>query len=110
LTDEILALYFDPIISSPERRANFNRYWTSFDPAQTLAIESKLKTLQVPTLIIWALEDVFFDVKWAYWLKDTIPGTTKVVEVPHGKLFFAEDRPETVIPHVRAHWARTGCT
>ncbi len=103
LTDEILQLYFAPIVSTPERKANFNRYWASFDAAQTVAIEPKLRALKVPTLILWALEDIFFDVKWAHWLKATIPGATKVVEVPKGKLFFTEDCPESVIPHLRAH-------
>jgi len=104
LTDEILQLYFAPIVASPEREAAFNRYWTSFDAAQTLAIEPQLRSLHVPTLIIWALEDIFFDRKWAYWLKDTIPGATHVIEVPRGKLFFTEDCPESVVPHLRAHW------
>jgi pimeloyl-ACP methyl ester carboxylesterase len=40
---------------------------------ETAAIHGALKTLQVPTLIVWGLQDIFFDVKWAYWLKDTIP-------------------------------------
>jgi pimeloyl-ACP methyl ester carboxylesterase len=48
----------------------------------------------VPTLIVWALDDFFFDVKWAYWLKDTIPGARRVVEVSDARLFFAEDRPD----------------
>ena len=48
--------------------------------------------------------DAFFDVKWAYWLRDTIPGVTEVVEVPGAKLFFPDERPEDLVPHLRRHW------
>ena len=50
----------------------------------------------MPTLIVWGLKDIFFDKKWAYWLKDTIPGAKRVVEVEDGRLFFPEDRPDTL--------------
>ena len=52
-------------------------------------------------------EDVFFDRKWAYWLRDTIPGTRRVVEVPGGHLFFPEEEPELVARELRAHWAES---
>ena len=74
----------------------FERYWLGFDNAQTVAIHSALKTHQVPTLIVWGLKDIFFDRKWAYWLEDTIPGARRVVEVEDARLFFPEDRPDTL--------------
>jgi pimeloyl-ACP methyl ester carboxylesterase len=49
---------------------------------QTVAIEAGLRALHVPTLIVWRLDDIFFELKWAYWLKNTIPGAVEVVEVP----------------------------
>jgi pimeloyl-ACP methyl ester carboxylesterase len=69
-----------------------------------LAIHGALKTLQVPTLIVWALKDFFFEVKWAYWLKDTIPGAKRVVEVEDGRLFFPEDRPDTLATPLLEFW------
>jgi hypothetical protein len=39
---------------------------------------------------------IFQDKKWAYWLKDTIPGARRVVEVEDARLFFAEDRPDAL--------------
>ena len=94
LTAEVIRLYLAPLLSSPERIDAFQRYWLAFDNTQTVAIHAALKTLAVPTLIVWALDDFFFDVKWAYWLKDTIPGARRVVEVKDARLFFAEDRPD----------------
>jgi pimeloyl-ACP methyl ester carboxylesterase len=37
----------------------------------------------VPTLIVWGTDDVF-DVSWAYWLRDAIPGAAEVVEIEGG--------------------------
>jgi pimeloyl-ACP methyl ester carboxylesterase len=94
LTAEVIRLYLAPLLSSPQRIDAFQRYWLAFDNSQTVAVHAALKSLQVPTLIVWALDDFFFDVKWAYWLKDTIPGARRVVEVSDARLFFAEDRPD----------------
>jgi len=104
LTDEILRVYLEPLLSSPERKANFCRYWMGFDNAQTVAIEPQLRRLQVRTQIIWGLDDVFFDVQWAHWLKRTIPGAERVVEVPGAKLFFPEDQPQALIVPLREFW------
>ena len=101
LTDEIVRLYLEPLLASEERRAQLDRYWLAGDCAQTVAVEPKLRTLQIPTLIVWALDDLFFDVKWAHWLRKTIPGVVGLVEVPEAKLFFAEDRPDALIGPLR---------
>jgi hypothetical protein len=62
------------------------------------------KTLQVPTLIVWGLKDFFFDKKWAYWLKETMPGEKRVVEVEDARLFFPEDRPDALAVPVLEFW------
>jgi pimeloyl-ACP methyl ester carboxylesterase len=104
LTDETIRLYLEPILATAERAAAMERYWTAMDAAHLVAIEPQLRALRVPTLVVWGTDDVFFDVRWARWLAETIPGTTRVVEVPGAKLFFPEDRPEALIDPLRAHW------
>ncbi len=104
LTDEIIRLYLQPLLSSPERIDAFQRYWLGFDNRHTVAIHPALKTLRVPTLIVWALDDFFFDRKWAYWLKDTIPGARRVVEIDDARLFFAEDRPDALAEPILQFW------
>ena len=54
------------------------------------------------------LKDIFFDVKWAYWLKDTIPGARRVIEVEDARLFFPEDRPDTLATPVLKFWDEIG--
>jgi pimeloyl-ACP methyl ester carboxylesterase len=104
LTDEIIRLYLQPLLSSPQRIEALQRYWLAFDNAQTIAIHSRLKCLKVPTLIVWGLEDIFFERKWAYWVQDTIPGAERVIEVPDGRLFFPEDRADALAEPMLRFW------
>lgn len=104
LTDDVIRLYLQPLLTSPSRIDAFQRYWLGFDSAQTIAIHDSLKKLTVPTLIVWGLKDFFFDKKWAYWLKDTIPGARRVVEIEDAKLFFPEDRPDGLVRPMLDFW------
>jgi pimeloyl-ACP methyl ester carboxylesterase len=104
LTDDVIGLYLRPLLSSRTRIEAFQRYWLGFNNAHTVAIHPALKGLHVPTLIVWGLQDIFFDKKWAYWLKDTIPGAKRVVEVVDGRLFFPEDRPDDLSGPMLQFW------
>lgn len=104
LTDELIRLYLQPLLSSQQRIEAFQRYWLGFDNKHTVAIHPQLKQLQVPTLIVWGLKDIFFDKKWAYWLKDTIPGAKRVVEIEDARLFFPEDRPQEFVTPLVEFW------
>jgi pimeloyl-ACP methyl ester carboxylesterase len=104
LTDDIIRLYLQPLLSSQQRIEALQRYWLAFDNAQTLSIHAALKSLNVPTLIVWGLQDIFFDKKWAYWLKNTIPGAQGVIEVADGRLFFPEDRPDALAAPILSFW------
>src|SRR5262245_26865903 len=104
LTDDIIKLYLQPPLSSSQRIDAFQKYWLGFDNTQTVAIHAALKALRVPTLVVWGLDDIFFDRKWAYWLKDTIPGARRVVEVDDARLFFPEDRPDALAAPMLEFW------
>lgn len=105
ISDETLHAYMDPVASSPESALHFERLLASLDDTDLVAIEPELKRLTVPTLIVWGTGDPFFELRWAYWLKDTIPGVTEVVEIDGAKLFFPDERPDDLVPHLRRHWA-----
>jgi pimeloyl-ACP methyl ester carboxylesterase len=95
------------LFSSQQRIEAFQNYWLGFDNAQTVAIFPALKRLHVPTLIVWGLKDIFFDKKWAYWLKETIPGARRVIEVADGRLFFPEDMPDALTRPMLQFWEET---
>jgi hypothetical protein len=46
-----------------------------------------------------------FELRWAYWLRDTIPGVTEVVELEGAKLFFPDERGAELASHLRRHWS-----
>jgi len=42
--------------------------------------------------------------KWAYWLRDTIPGATGVAEIDGARLFFPDERAGELTAALRRHW------
>jgi pimeloyl-ACP methyl ester carboxylesterase len=107
LPEEIVRAYLEPQTRTPEAARHMQRWLATLNPRDLLDAEPALARLQVPTLIVWGTDDIFFRRKWAYWLRDTIPGATKVVEVPGAKLFFpdehAADLTAALLPHWEAH-------
>jgi len=105
LSDETIRAYLEPVLGTPERARSFERFLTSLRPDDLLAVEPQLAALEVPTLVVWADADPFFDVAWAYWLRDTIPGVREVVVLEGAKLFFPDERAAELVGHLRTHWA-----
>ncbi len=104
LSDESLRIYLEPFATSPERAADLVRFFEAMDCRQTVAVEADLARLEAPTLLVWGTGDVFFDIEWAHWLARTIPGATRVVELPGAKLFFPQERSAELIAELRKHW------
>jgi pimeloyl-ACP methyl ester carboxylesterase len=104
LPDEIARGWLEQAFGTPESARQFQRLLTSLHARDLLAIEPALSRLQVPTLIVWGTSDIFFRTKWAYWLRDTIPGATDVVEIDGGRLFFPDERATEFTAALRRHW------
>lgn len=102
---EDILTFLTPVLGTPERATEFQRLLvTSQTPEDLLAAEAGLRKLDVPALLIWGTGDQFFDITWAHWLKNTLPGETTIVEVDGAKLFFPYERPHDLTPHLRRHW------
>lgn len=104
VSDDVIETYLRPFVRSEQRTRDLERFLAAFDSKHTIAVESKLRTLQTPTLIVWGTDDVYFDVKWARWLADTIPGTQRYVELKGARIFFPEERAAEFNNQLRAHW------
>ena len=102
---DVIRSYLQPCFGTIERARQFERLLVSLDVGDLQAVMPQLGELTVPTLMVWGTGDAFFDVSWAYWLRDTIPGTTRVVTVDGARLFFPEERPMDLVPHLEQHWA-----
>jgi pimeloyl-ACP methyl ester carboxylesterase len=101
---DVIRSYLEPCIGTLERAREFERLLVSLDAGDLQAVLPQLGQLAVPTLIVWGTGDVFFDVSWAYWLRDTIPGTARVVTVDGARLLFPDERPMDLVPHLEQHW------
>jgi pimeloyl-ACP methyl ester carboxylesterase len=106
IPDDVLASYLAPIGGTIERARDAERVLAALDPADLSSAVDGLRTLDVPTLIVWGTGDQTFGLKWAYELRDLIPGARDVVEVDGAKVFFPEERPDDLVPHLRRHWGR----
>lgn len=106
LPEEIVLANLTPLIGTRDSARQFQRFLTSLRARDLLDVEPDLGRLRVPTLIVWGTGDIFFRRKWAYRLRDTIAGASRVVEIPRGKLFFPDERARELAFALRRHWAR----
>src|SRR5258706_93729 len=77
-----------------QRQGALQAFVARFDNKPPLGLEPQLKALKAPTLIVWGTDDIYFPVKWAHWLGETIPGAKKPVELQGARIFFPEERAE----------------
>ncbi|HEY1741256.1 MAG TPA: alpha/beta hydrolase [Acidimicrobiia bacterium] len=104
LDTELVRAFLEPLIGTLERARQFERLLASLDARDLLAVEPQLQRLDIPTLVVWATNDVFFDLRWAYRLRDMIPSVTEVVEIEGAKLFFPDERAGELVAALRRHW------
>ena len=103
---EVVRSFLHPVLSTTERARQFERWLTSLRAGDLLAVEPALRRLEAPALVVWGTGDRFFDVKWAYWLADTLPNVTNVVEISGARLFFPDERAPELLRHLEHHWRR----
>src|SRR5688500_1953156 len=85
---DLLAGFFEPHSTQRANAEEIQRTILALDDGDLVALKPGLERLDVPTLVVWGTGDRFFPVRLAYWLRDTIPGASEVVEVEGGKLFW----------------------
>ncbi len=103
--DAVVRSYVEPVFGTLGAARSFERMLTSIQGKDLDAIEPLLEEFRVPTLLVWGTGDPNFGIEWAHRFRDTVPGVTEIVEVPGAKLFFPDERPGDLAPHLRRHWA-----
>ena len=103
VTDEDIETYLLPLVRTEQRTRDLQRFVVAFDNKHTRLIEPQLGKLQAPTLIVWGTDDVYFPVKWAHWLAETIPGAKPAVELTGARIFFPEERADEFNQLLRDH-------
>jgi pimeloyl-ACP methyl ester carboxylesterase len=105
---DMVRSFLDPVVGTPERAKRFEQFLLALRPDDLLDAEPDLRRLGVPAMIVWGTDDVFFELSWAYWLHDLLPGAVEVVEVDGARLFFPEERPGDLVAPLREFWGRVG--
>lgn len=104
LPEDLVRAWLAPLTGTAESARQYQRLFTSLRARDLLAAEPALSRLQTPTLIVWGTGDTVFPRKWAYWLRDTIPGATEVVEIEGARLFFPDERATELTTALLRHW------
>jgi pimeloyl-ACP methyl ester carboxylesterase len=104
VTDDTIEAYLRPLVRTEQRTRDLERFLAAFDCKHTVAVEAELRKLNVPTLIVWGTDDIYFDVRWSRWLAETIPGTRRRIELNGARIFLPEERWGEFNQEVRAHW------
>jgi pimeloyl-ACP methyl ester carboxylesterase len=103
VSDEDIEIYLRPLVRTEECTDDLRRFLTAFDNIHTTRVESKLRTLPASAMIAWGTDDIYFPVKWAYWLAGTLPHAKMPVELEGARIFFPEERPEEFNQLLRDH-------
>ena len=102
---DVVRAYLEPLVGTKELARQGQRWIASIHNRDLAAVGPALARLTVPTLIVWGTGDIFFRLRHAHKLRDTIPGATGVVTIDRGRLFFPDERAGELVTHLRAHWA-----
>lgn len=106
IPDDVILGYLAPTAVSTQGARFMRALLTSMTPNQLAPIRPALIACELPTAVVWGTGDVLFHRRWADWLVETIPGATKVVEVPAGRLFFPDERAPELVAALEEHWKR----
>jgi pimeloyl-ACP methyl ester carboxylesterase len=104
VSDGDIDTYLSPFVRTEQHIRDLERFLAAFDNRHTVSVESRLRQLRAATLIVWGTDDVYFPVKWAHWLADTIPGAKPPVELDGARIFFPEERYEAFNALLREHF------
>jgi pimeloyl-ACP methyl ester carboxylesterase len=105
VTDATIDTYLKPHVRTEQRTRDLERFVVAFDNRHTVSIEAKLRALKAPALIVWADDDVYFDVKWSKWLEKALPGARPPVIFKGARIFFPEERWQQFNDELRKFWS-----
>jgi len=105
VSDEVVRGFVEPVVRHERSERAIQRWMTDLTDRDLQAVQDDLGRLDVPTLVLWGTDDIFFPVDDARRLAALIPGA-ELVEVPGAKLFHPLEQPDLLAGHLRRLWAR----
>ena len=104
LPDEQLHAYLAPLAESEHRARELERCVAQLEPAPLLADRASAQATRCPDVARLGYRRPVLRASRAEWLRDTIPGVDEIVEIDDARLFFPDERPADLVPHLLRHW------
>lgn len=106
-TDEAIGMYFAPLLNT-ERQEQLHEYTLTLERNVLVGIQPALKASRVPTRIAWGADDTIFSPRSAHYLANSFGNSRGLRLVTRAKLFWPEERPETIAEQARLLWESVG--
>ncbi|HZS62212.1 MAG TPA: alpha/beta hydrolase [Gemmatimonadaceae bacterium] len=103
-TDEALDYYLAPVLSSPLRKKQVEKYLLALEQNPLAGIEPALRQATMPTRIVWGTGDQIFSPESPDWLDRAFPHSRGVRRVEGAKAFFPEEQPDIIAQEARMLW------
>jgi haloalkane dehalogenase len=103
-TNDALEMYFGPVVSSEERKAQLHRYAIALERNSLAGIGPALKRSKVPVRVVWGMGDTIFRPANAEHLDRAFGNSRGVRRLEGSKLFWPEERPDIVAAQARILW------
>ncbi|MGH7598063.1 MAG: alpha/beta fold hydrolase [bacterium] len=103
-TDEAIACYFAPLVSSPQRKALVHAFAIALERNPLEGIAPALKRCNVPTRIVWGTGDTIFSPASPDYLDRAFGNSRGVRRLAEKKLFWPEELPDVIAEEARRLW------
>lgn len=101
LSPESVAEYLRPLRGGAAAREGFRAFLLAGSARHTMAVAPGLRTLECPTLVLWAAEDAYLPLRWGERLARDIPQARLQVLGGAGH-FWPEENPAPFAARIRA--------
>jgi haloalkane dehalogenase len=99
-------LFVEPLLSSPRAAAGQLALLRKLDWGVVDDMAATHARITAPALLLWGADDPWFPLARARGMVGQFPGGAELVELPDGKLFIHEERPEEWADHAARFLAR----
>jgi pimeloyl-ACP methyl ester carboxylesterase len=99
IPDALVASWMRPSASDRGVMRDTRKFTAGMHRRYTLAAADKLRTSNLPLLLLWAPGDKFFPIKYAERLQREVPGA-QLVQIQDAKTFVALDQPERLAEEI----------
>jgi pimeloyl-ACP methyl ester carboxylesterase len=104
LSDETIAIYFDPLVESKLRMSQVDQYTVSLGKNELVGLREDLRKWSGPARMVWGVSDRFFPMQWADWLDTHLANSKGVRRIESANLFFPEEMPDIIAEEAKTLW------